>query len=118
MQVKIKLSKSQINAFQMVLQCCLKAIEGTSLLSVQYKDALMNLLMKITMRKPTLKDKNSITLTDMETVAFFVLSGSMVKYLQPYEKSLTYHILAEIERQKDNYITLVNGNLYNRFEIE
>lgn len=111
MKAHLKLNRMQYESFLTVIKNCLNTLTGTDLKSVQYRDALFSLQVKLQSRFWQLKDKNNITLTDMETLSIADMLGNLAAFFSPYEKALAYWILAEIDYQKERHVCLMMGNL-------
>lgn len=111
MKVHLKLNKMKYEGFLTVLKNCLNSLTGTDLKSVQYRDALFGLQVKLQGRYLNIKEKNNITLTDMETLSIADMLGNFAAVFPPYEKALAYWILAEIDYQKERHVCLMMGNL-------
>ena len=111
MKVHLKLNKMKYEGFLILIKNCLNAITRTDLKSVQYRDALFDLQTKLQGRYWNIKEKNNITLTDMEVLALSDMLGTLAADFPPYDKALAYHILTEIDFQKERHVCLLLSNL-------
>lgn len=94
-----------------ICQNCCNALSGVDFIAVQYRDALRGLLVKLAVKMPTLKNKNSLTLTDVEALALYETVGDLVERMEPLEMGVGYTLLAEIDKQRSAYVSLMMGNL-------
>lgn len=112
MKVKLKLNRDQYKGVATIAMNCCNALAGTTFPEVQYRDALWKLQTRIAAKVPTLKKKgNTLTLGEVESLALFEVMGDLVHGFQSYELGLGYWILAEIDRQKQEYVALMRANL-------
>ena len=111
MKIKLKLTRIEMKGVATVVQNCCNALSGADFVTVQYRDALRGLMLKLAARMPVLKKKNSLTLTDMEALALFDCLNDLVERMPPLEMGVSYTILAEIDRQRMSYVSLMLGNL-------
>lgn len=111
MKIKLKMTRVEMKAVATVVKHCCNSLSGIDFGSVQYRDALGGLLLKLAARMLALKAKNSLTLTDLEALALWWTLTGVVQQLPPLEMSVGYTILAEIDLQKSSYVALMRGNL-------
>lgn len=112
MKIKLKLTRDQYKGVATIAQNCCNALAGETFPEVQYRDALRGLVLRMAAKVPTLKAKgNSLTLGELESLALFTTVGDLVSGFQPFELSLGYWMLAEIDRQRMQYLTLMRANL-------
>ena len=112
MKIKLKLTRDQYKGVATIAQNCCNALAGVTFPEVQYRDALRALILRMAAKVPTLKAKrNSLTLGELESLALFTTVGDLVSGFQPFELSLGYWMLAEIDRQRMQYLTLMRANL-------
>ena len=112
MKIKLKLTRDQYKGVATIAQNCCNALAGVTFPEVQYRDALRGLVLRMAAKVPTLKAKgNSLTLGELESLALFTTVGDLVSGFQPFELSLGYWMLAEIDRQRMQYLTLMRANL-------
>lgn len=112
MKIKLKLTRDQYNGVATIAQNCCNALAGVTFPEVQYRDALRALILRMAAKVPTLKAKgNSLTFGELESLALFTTVGDLVSGFQPFELSLGYWMLAEIDRQRMQYLTLMRANL-------
>lgn len=112
MKIKLKLNRNQYKGVATIAQNCCNALSGISFEEVQYRDALRSLVLKMASRVPTLRDRNnSLTLGEMESLALWRTVNDLVMEFQPYEMSLGFWMLGEIDQQRGRYITLMKANL-------
>lgn len=112
MKIKLKLTRDQYKGVATIAQNCCNALSGVTFPAVQYRDALRALMLRMAAKVPTLKAKgNSLTLGELESLALFTTVGDLVSGFQPFELSLGYWMLAEIDRQRMQYLTLMRANL-------
>ncbi len=112
MKIKLKLTRDQYKGVATIAQNCCNALSGVTYPEVQYRDALRALMLRMAAKVPTLKAKgNSLTLGELESLALFTTVGDLVSEFQPFELSLGYWMLAEIDRQRMQYLTLMRANL-------
>ena len=116
MKVHLKLSRMQYEGFVTVIKNCINTLAGTDIQSVQYRDAHFDLQIKMQSRFWQLKEKNNITLTDIEVLAVADTLGDSAARFFPYEKTLAYYILAEIDYQKERHVCLMIGNLSRKMD--
>ena len=112
MKIKLKMTRTEMKGIATVVQCCCNALSGEEFEAVQYRDALVGLLLKLAARMTQLKNKNSLMLTDMEALALWetMKEVSMAAW-PPLEMSVGYTVLTEIDLQKSRYVSLMKGNL-------
>lgn len=113
MKVTLKLSRSQYKGVVTIVMNCCNALAGESLREVEYRDALWKLQVKLAGKVPTLKGHNQLTLGELETLALFDVVGDLVERFGPYEMGLGYWMLAEIDRQRMEYVSLMRQNIVN-----
>lgn len=112
MKIKLKLTRDQYKGVATIAQNCCNALAGVTFPAVQYRDALRALILRMAAKVPTLKAKgNSLTFGELESLALFTTVGDLVSGFQPFELSLGYWMLAEIDRQRMQYLTLMRANL-------
>lgn len=112
MKIKLKLTRDQYKGVATIAQNCCNALAGVTFPEVQYRDALRALILRMAAKVPTLKAKgNSLTLGELESLALFTTVGDLVSGFQPFELSLCYWMLGEIDRQRMQYLTLMRANL-------
>ncbi len=112
MKIKLKLTRDQYKGVATIAQNCCNALAGVTFPEVQYRDALRALILRMAAKVPTLKAKgNSLTFGELEGLALFTTVGDLVSGFQPFELSLGYWMLAEIDRQRMQYLTLMRANL-------
>lgn len=112
MKIKLKLTRDQYKGVATIAQNCCNALAGVTFPEVQYRDALRALILQMAAKVPTLKAKgNSLTLGELESLALFTTVGDQVSGFQPFELSLGYWMLGEIDRQRMQYLTLMRANL-------
>lgn len=112
MKIKLKLTRDQYKGVATIAQNCCNVLAGVTFPEVQYRDALRALILRMAAKVPTLKAKrNSLTLGELESLALFTTVGDLVSGFQPFELSLGYWMLAEIDRQRMQYLTLMRANL-------
>lgn len=111
MKVKLKFSDSQFYAFATIVKYVLNSVKKNDFESIQYADALTGLLFNLIKRMTDLKEKNSITLTEIEALALYNLMSGIVDNFKPYEKCIIYKIFEEIDTQKHMHLTLKMKNL-------
>lgn len=111
MTIKLRLTREEMRGVATIAQNCCNALSGDTFEAVQYRDALRGLVLKLVGRMPTMKNKNSLTLTEMEALAMHNVLGDLVDMFQPYEMSLGYTILGEMDSQRNTYVGLMKGNL-------
>ena len=111
MRIKLKLTRSQYKGVATIVQNCCNALAGTTLEEVQYRDALMSLMLKMAARVPTLREKgNSLTLDEVGSLALWRTVNDLVQRFQPFEMSVGYWLLGEIDRQRMAYVSLMRAN--------
>lgn len=112
MRIKLKLTRDQYKGVATIAQNCCNALAGETFPEVQYRDALRGLVLRMAAKVPTLKGKgNGLTIGELESLALFTTVGDLVSGFQPFELSLGYWMLAEIDRQRMQYLTLMRANL-------
>ena len=111
MRVRLKLTRIEMKGVATLVQNCCNALSGEDFLSVQYRDALGGLLLKLAARVPTLKNKNSLGLTEMESLALYEVLNDLVDKMPPLEMGVGYTVLAEIDRQRSSHVSLMRANL-------
>ena len=112
MKIRLKLTRDQYKGIATIAQNCCNALAGVSFVEVQYRDALRGLMLRMAAKVPTLKSKgNSLTLGELESLALSVTVDDLVGQMQPFEMSLGYWLLAEVDRQRMAYVTLMRANL-------
>lgn len=112
MKIKLKLTRDQYKGVATICQNCCNALAGVTFPEVQYRDALRGLMLRMAAKVPTLKAKgNSLTLGEIESLALFDTVNDLVGKFQPFEMSIGYWLLGEIDRQCGQYVTLMKANL-------
>ena len=112
MRIKLKLTRDQYKGVATICQNCCNALAGETFVEVQYRDALRGLMLRMAAKVPTLKAKgNSLTLGELESLALFDTVDDLVGRFQPFEMSIGYWLLGEIDRQRGQYVTLMKANL-------
>lgn len=112
MKIKLTLTRDQYKGLATIAQNCCSAIGGETFHEVQYRDALRGLTLRMAAKVPTLKAKrNVVTLGELESLALFSTVDDLVPQFQPYEMSIGYWLLGEIDRQRGQYVTLMKANL-------
>lgn len=112
MKIKLKLTRDQYKGVATISQNCCNALAGETYPEVQYRDALRALMLRMAAKVPTLKAKgNSLTLGELESLALFDTVDDLVGRFQPFEMSIGYWLLGEIDRQRGQYVTLMKANL-------
>ena len=112
MKVKLKLTREQYKGVATIVRNCCNALAGVSFVEVQYRDALSGLLLKMAGKIPTLKGKgNSLTLGEVESLALWETVDNLVRKFEPYEMSLGYWMLGEMDRQCMEHVALMKNNL-------
>ena len=112
MKVKLKLTREQYKGVATIVKNCCNALVGVSFTEVQYRDALRGLLLKMAGKIPMLKGKgNSLTLGELESLALFETVNDLVRRFGPYEMSIGFWLLGEIDQQCMQYVTLMKNNL-------
>ncbi len=102
MKAKITLDREEFKSFVNIVVALSRNIEvDATLESLQHKDALVGLGLRL-MNKVvvSLKAKNRVTLTDMETTVVFYELSANVEVLPPYEAALSLRLLADIDKQR------------------
>ena len=111
MRIKLKLTRDQYKGVATICQNCCNALAGETFVEVQYRDALRGLMLRMAAKVPTLKAKgNSLTLGELESLALFDTVDDLVGRFQPFELSIGYWLLGEIDRQRGQYVTLMKAN--------
>ena len=111
MRIKLKLSRGQYKGVATIAQNCCNALAGETFPEVQYRDALRGLVLRMAAKVPTLKGKgNGLTLGEMESLALFDTVNDLVGRFQPFELSIGYWLLGEIDLQRGQYVTLMKAN--------
>lgn len=112
MKIKLKLTRDQYKGVATIAQNCCNALAGETYPEVQYRDALRGLMLRMAAKVPTLKAKgNTLTLGELESLALFYTVNDLVGKFQPFELSVGYWLLGEIDRQRGQYVTLMKANL-------
>ena len=112
MKIKLKLTRDQYKGVATISQNCCNALAGETYPEVQYRDALRGLVLRMVAKVPTLKAKgNTLTLGDLESLALFDTVNDLVGRFQPFELSIGYWLLGEIDLQRGQYVTLMKANL-------
>lgn len=112
MRIKLKLTRDQYKGVATICQNCCNALAGETFPEVQYRDALRALMLRMAAKVPTLKAKgNGLTLGELESLALFDTVNDLVGKFQPFEMSIGYWLLGEIDRQRGQYVTLMKANL-------
>lgn len=112
MKIKLKLTRDQYKGVATIAQNCCNALAGETYPEVQYRDALRALMLRMAAKVPTLKAKgNSLTLGELESLALFDTVDDLVGRFQPFEMSIGYWLLGEIDRQRGQYVKLMKANL-------
>ena len=112
MRIKLKLTRDQYKGVATICQNCCNALAGETFVEVQYRDALRGLMLRMAAKVPTLKAKgNGLTLGELESLALFDTVNDLVGRFQPFELSIGYWLLGEIDRQRGQYVTLMKANL-------
>ncbi len=112
MKIKLKLTRDQYKGVATIAQNCCNALAGETYPEVQYRDALRGLVLRMAAKVPTLKAKgNPLTLGELESLALFDTVNDLVGNFQPFELSIGYWMLGEIDRQRGQYVTLMKANL-------
>ena len=112
MKIKLKLTREQYKGVATIAQNCCNALAGVTFPEVQYRDALRGLVLRMAVKVPTLKAKgNPLTLGELESLALFDTVNDLVGNFQPFELSIGYWMLGEIDRQRGQYVTLMKANL-------
>lgn len=112
MKVKLKLTREQYKGVATIVNNCCNALVGVSFVEVQYRDALSGLLLKMVGKMPMLKGKgNGLTLGETESLALWETVNELVRCFGPYEMSLGYWMLGEIDRQCIAHVSLMRNNL-------
>lgn len=111
MKIKLTLTRDQYKGLATIAQNCCGAIGGETFHEVQYRDALRGLTLRMAAKVPTLKAKrNVVTLGELESLALLSTVDDLVPQFQPYEMSIGYWLLGEIDRQRGQYVTLMKAN--------
>ena len=112
MKIKLKLTRSQYKGIATIAQNCCNALAGVTFEEVQYRDALRGLILKMAAKVPTLREKgNSLTLGEVESLALWRTVDDLVQQFQPFEMSLGYWMLGEIDQQRGRYVSLMKANI-------
>lgn len=112
MKIKLKLTRDQYKGVATISQNCCNALAGETYPEVQYRDALRGLVLRMVAKVPTLKAKgNTLTLGDLESLALFDTVNDLVGKFHPFEMSIGYWLLGEIDQQRGQYVTLMKANL-------
>ena len=112
MKIKLKLTRDQYKGVATIAQNCCNALADETYPEVQYRDALRGLMLRMVAKVPTLKAKgNTLTLGELESLALFDTVNDLVGKFQPFEMSIGYWMLGEIDRQRGQYVTLMKANL-------
>lgn len=112
MKIRLKLTRDQYKGVATICQNCCNALAGVTFPEVQYRDALRGLMLRMAAKVPTLKAKgNSLTLGETESLALWETVNDLVRGFQPFELSVGYWLLGEIDRQRGQYVTLMKANL-------
>lgn len=112
MKIRLKLTRDQYKGVATIAKNCCNALAGVTFPEVQYRDALCGLVLRMAAKVPTLKAKgNSLTLGELESLALYAAVGDLVGLFQPFELSIGYWLLAEIDRQRMAYVALMRANL-------
>ena len=101
MKIRLKLTREQYKGVATIVQNCCNALGGTDFESVQYRDCLMGMQLKMAGKMLTMGRKTTMTLTDMEALVLHNCIDESLHLYQPYEMGLGYMILAEIDQQKN-----------------
>lgn len=111
MRIKLKLTRNQYKGVATIAQNCCNALAGETFPEVQYRDALRALMLRMAAKVPTLKAKgNGLTLGELESLALFDTVNDLVGRFQPFELSIGYWLLGEIDLQRGQYVTLMKAN--------
>ena len=112
MKIRLKLTRDQYKGVATIAQNCCNALAGETFPEVQYRDALRGLMFRMAAKVPTLKAKgNSLTLGETESLALWETVNDLVRGFQPFELSIGYWLLGEIDRQRMAYVALMRANL-------
>ncbi|MBP3762925.1 MAG: hypothetical protein J6I49_03480 [Bacteroidales bacterium] len=111
MKIRLKLTRNQYKGVATIVENCCNALGGVDFESVQYRDCLMAMQLKLAAKMLTLKSKATLTLTDLEALVLYNCIGESVHLYQPFEMGLGYTILAEIDRQRNSHVTTMLMNL-------
>lgn len=112
MKIRLKLTRDQYKGVATICQNCCNALAGVTFPEVQYRDALRGLMLRMAAKVPTLKAKgNSLALGEIESLALYTTVGDLVVRFDPFELSVGYWLLAEIDLQRMAYVTLMRANL-------
>lgn len=111
MRVSLKLTGAEVRGLGYIVNNGLRAIAVVDLYTLQCSDALYGLQLKLAARLPRLKAKgNRMTLTEVESLALWDVMNDLVEMMQPYEQGLAYRLIAEIERQRMDYLRQLRYN--------
>lgn len=112
MKVRLKLTRDEYKGVATIVKNCCNALAGVTFTEVQYRDALRGLMLKMAGKISTLKGKgNSLTLGEVESLALFETVNDLVREFGPYEMSMGFWLLGEIDRQCMQYVALMKNNL-------
>lgn len=112
MKIKLKLTRNEYKGVATIAKNCCNALAGVTFVEVQYRDALRGLMLRMAAKIPTLKAKgNKLTLVDIEALALWETVNDLAGKFQPFEMSVGLSIIAEIDRQRNDYVSLMRANL-------
>lgn len=100
MKVRLKLTRDEYRGVATIVQNCCNALRGVDFESVQYRDCLAELLLKLARRMLASGGRGTLTLTDLEALVLHNCLGEAVQLFGPYEMGLGYRLLGEIDRQR------------------
>ncbi len=102
MKAKITLDREEFKSFVNIVVALSRNIEVDDTLEcLQHKEALVGLGVRLMSKAVvSLKPKNRVTLTDMETTVVFYELSAAVEALPPYEAALSLRLLADIDKQR------------------
>jgi len=110
MKLKLKVTKSELEALIKIAGVFVKfhAINPGSVMTHSYVAAFENFLIRqLKHLSPLSKKERTITMTDMETLAFFNFCEELMKGdISPFEYAVSIKIVGAAALQMDNEVTL------------
>lgn len=111
MKARLKFSREEAKGFVTLVKNLSGMVTNESFGGMMFQDALRGLLLKLVKKMPGMKKTFVITLTEIETLAMEWTLEDMVEVMMPFERSIGYMILDEMDRQWKERDRLMTVNL-------
>lgn len=107
MNVKIKLDRDELKALITILQILSTEAPNRNVMEFMFHNEINIMRSKFTSKLISPAKRFSLAVTNYQVALLFELLNEYADYLQPFERSIALTVIAQIDRQYQNHLSML-----------